>query len=209
MPYCPSCGGPIDEGDVVCDHCGDALRPDGTAEAVTSSVRSTASANGHAEATSVDAGPFASDSPDGGRRMLLKAFGGLGLLVGAAAVLSGGDGSSASQQSAGGQTGSDQPPMASFGFDFDGGAGQLTVTHDGGEAIPVTELFLQGSNVGREGAWDSLGGSASGTAQGGDAVVAGDEVDLRVRSDYVLSVIWESQDGDRSAELARDRGPEA
>jgi hypothetical protein len=52
-------------------------------------------------------------------------------------------------------------------------------------------------------------GSASGEVDGESAVVAGDRVEVGVRSSYELYVVWESEDGDQSATLAADEGPDA
>jgi hypothetical protein len=110
-------------------------------------------------------------------------------------------------------------PQAAFSFDYDGaaggdGTGVLTVTHDGGELIPPSNLFVRGRGFATvsdvdmtfPGRWQ---GTVSGDYTDERTVVAGDAVDVGVRSDYDVSVVWQSSDGTASTTLARDTGPDA
>ncbi|MHB9285730.1 type IV pilin [Halobacteriales archaeon Cl-PHB] len=114
----------------------------------------------------------------------------------------------------GNQTG-EVAPTASFGFDYDGsgGSGDLSITHDGGDAILASELYVRGDNLnGKTGNWESdlTGAEASGEIDGNSAVVGGNSVDLSgVSSSYSVSVVWQSSDTDKSSELASDEGPDA
>jgi len=115
----------------------------------------------------------------------------------------------------------DTQPQASFGFSYDegavaaSGAGELTITHQSGDSIKVTELFVRGSGLnGDTGDWNTLGGDASSTISSTSAVAAGDSVTLDgggsgVTSDYDVSVVYQSEEDSKSTELASDTGPDA
>ncbi len=215
MPYCPSCGGPVGESDAICEHCGATLRRGVGDEAAGAGAppAGEARANGHADhRDSTDAGgqgPQYQEPPDAGRRMLLKAFGGFGVLAAGAVVLFGGNGGGGTPEPSG-DTGGEVAPTAAFSFDYDGRADTVTVTHDGGDPIRVDELYVRtGESLGESGTWDTFGGSASGAVEGVDAVVAGDSVEVSVQPDYVVRVVWQSSATNKSSELASDRGPQA
>mgnify|MGYP000400986852 CR=1 FL=1 len=101
-------------------------------------------------------------------------------------------------------------PQASFSFDYDGsgGSGELTITHDGGDSIAADELYIRGS----DGAGTSYGGTwgDNGNPSGSSEVTAGNTWSRSsVGSDYDLRVVYETQEGDTSATLAQDTGPDA
>lgn len=119
-------------------------------------------------------------------------------------------GSSRSQQAR-------QTPMAKFTYEYEetkGNRGTLTITHEGGDTIKQSELYVRGSgfavvpetDMRASGQW---AGSASGTMNQESAVVAGDSVTVGVTSAYEIRVIYESSDGDAAATLAMDTGPDA
>lgn len=100
-------------------------------------------------------------------------------------------------------------PQVVFEFEYDGGAGELAITHDGGDSIRATGLSVRGSGLERTGRWDDLGGGTSGDLGGDPAVVAGDRLTLEANANYEATVVWESEDGSASATLAQDTGPGA
>lgn len=110
-------------------------------------------------------------------------------------------------------------PQASFSFEYDesvGGTdtGQLTVTHDGGDTIAAKSLYIRGSNLDESGT-DNTGNWADDLSYSNTDVSAGNSLTLGTASnDYVpdnydARVIYEPPEGDQSATLAQDTGPEA
>jgi len=114
--------------------------------------------------------------------------------------------------------------------------GALAVSHDGGDSVSNDELYIRGSgfngsdihgtSVPASGISDDLetyvrnnGGpqihhtsadSWNGTASGDDsAVVSGDRANVYVSSDYEISVVYQSQEGDTSSTLNEQDGPDA
>lgn len=118
-----------------------------------------------------------------------------------------------------GDTASQSNPQASFSWDYESNStlagatdmdGNLTVTHDGGDSIEAQELYLRGdwdsSDSDGNGNWSAMpGASASPSSE----VTAGQSVDPGVGSGYDLSVVYETVEGDTSATLASDTGPDA
>ena len=129
----------------------------------------------------------------------------------------------------GGQT--QTTPQASMGWNWDvnstaGGTNSstanLTVSHESGESVKITELFLRGdpgngSSVNRQ--WN---GTNSTTIGDSEAVASGDSWDIAnqsgpgsdstiygLTSEYDLQVIWQPEEGDTSATLGEDTGPDA
>lgn len=100
-------------------------------------------------------------------------------------------------------------PTADFDFEYDAGAGELTIVHSGGDYVPTAELFVRGRALGATGNWADLEGRVRSELNDEPIVVAGDDLTVTVDPDYVARVIWESSDGTVSSELAIDRGPEA
>ncbi|GGM40390.1 type IV pilin [Haloarcula argentinensis] len=112
-------------------------------------------------------------------------------------------------------------PQASFSFDYEGGSVRaLTITHDGGDSISPKELYIRGSNMdnktagdGNTGHWTS--GAVDGSTNADTEVTAGssarlgDDADDGVPSNYNARVVYETQEGDSSATLAQDSGPDA
>jgi flagellin-like protein len=129
-------------------------------------------------------------------------------------------------------------PTASFGFDYEShnssaSSGNLSVTHDGGDNIKETEVFIRGSGFNSStsgttglafncdssgegtdddglmcsaGEWD---GDTSATIGDTSALTAGDNVIVHVNSDYEISAIWQASEGSSSATLGSDSGPDA
>ncbi|AUG46657.1 type IV pilin [Haloarcula taiwanensis] len=108
-------------------------------------------------------------------------------------------------------------PQASFSWEYEAGEaesgtadGLVTVTHDGGDSIEVSSLYIRGtfgsnSGTSSNGDWTS---HESYTSSGSD-VTAGSNVEADVDSNYDLRVIYEPPEGDTSATLAQDTGPDA
>jgi flagellin-like protein len=103
-------------------------------------------------------------------------------------------------------------PNAGFNFDYDGSSGgsgaDLTVIHDSGDAITVSDLTITGEEDGNDisNPWPAT--DASGTKDGNTAVVAGDRTTLSsINPDYEVTISWVS--GDSSATLGEDTGPDA
>jgi hypothetical protein len=119
-----------------------------------------------------------------------------------------------------GQEGTQTTPQASFDFNYNaisGSADQVTVTHDTGDPIIVTELFIAGEKIdfgGSPGVDDTEnnqwnGSQTSGTYKGSDAVVAGDSVKVNVTdSDYKIDVVWRDGASSQSSTLGTDTGPD-
>ncbi|MFB6232816.1 MAG: type IV pilin [Haloarculaceae archaeon] len=109
---------------------------------------------------------------------------------------------------------SDTAPQASFSFDFESGntgaslsltsggatAGNLTITHQGGESI--TENLLTATDQEGDGPVDLFGTSSS------TDVTAGNSDVVTVDNDDKVSVIWENTEGTNSATLQEWEGPQ-
>ena len=117
-------------------------------------------------------------------------------------------------------------PQASFDADYDASESNLTITHDSGDAIVATELYLRGNgfnNSNNNWNWsafktndepwgsgdDGWNATVSGQSEGEDAVVAGDRLKVAAADDYELRAVWESTEGDSSNTLLEDEGPQA
>ncbi len=92
-------------------------------------------------------------------------------------------------------------PSASFSFeeDFSTSDNEVVVTHDSGDSIDATELYLRG-NVNTSESWKEKGGAASGSDDSSE-VTSGDSVGVDVTpGDYEVRVVWDN--GDNSATLS-------
>ncbi|MFD1587194.1 type IV pilin [Halorientalis brevis] len=123
-------------------------------------------------------------------------------------------------------------PQAKFTWDYNSyngwAGGNLTVTHDGGATIKAKELVIRGQgfnstvdsslpfkevdivNKGDRTWADAEANPTTTTSskKGGDsAVVSGDYMTAWVNNDYDLRLVYESSEGDNSATLASDTGP--
>jgi flagellin-like protein len=95
-------------------------------------------------------------------------------------------------------------PQAQFTFDYDETAGDLKITHDGGDAINEDRLSVNDSSVDQ-----SSTPPKSSTVSNGGQVSAGDSFTYNLAPTDSVRVVWESQSGDNSATLAQFEGPEA
>ena len=138
----------------------------------------------------------------------------------------------------GGQTNETPTAKFTFDYDSynDKSFGNLSITHDGGATIKSSELVIRGqgfaatgdhpndgsitvsdyavtsSNTKWSDADDSSTSPAAATSNGDkggeSAVVSGDRMRVWVNNDYDLRLVYESSEGDNSATLASDTGPE-
>ncbi|WP_324758760.1 type IV pilin N-terminal domain-containing protein [Haloarcula montana] len=100
---------------------------------------------------------------------------------------------------------SNTAPQATFSFDYEaagGGSGELTITHDGGDSISETELYVRGAG-GNGGQWSGTVGSSSEVRAGNSWPISG------VSDSATVRVVYQSNDGGNSATLGRWTGPNA
>ena len=127
-------------------------------------------------------------------------------------------------------------PTASFTFDYTQGnddqSSYIEVTHDGGDTIKGNEIYLRGSNFANRdfdadssvsisdsdvvyqdsspgSTWKEVSGDMSTKKGDESAIAAGDSIDIQADTDYDLRVIWQPGNGDSSATLGQDTGPDA
>lgn len=117
-------------------------------------------------------------------------------------------------------------PQASFSFNYDESTGPadqgvVTITHDGGDTIEGNTLYVRGSGFADGGGsdnWNSTGGinmvSENSTQAwidhtGESEITAGLDIKAAANDDYEFRIVYESQEGDNSATLGQDSGPEA
>lgn len=94
-------------------------------------------------------------------------------------------------------------PQASFNWDYDAGAGTVTITHVSGDSFDGSELFIRG---------ETGNGSIGKTwaEYGVNEVAAGSSVTVQsVTDSYDLAIVWTSDDGGDSATLSEFVGPDA
>ena len=119
-------------------------------------------------------------------------------------------------------------PQASFNFDFDDGSGGsdvLTITHDGGDSITASQLFVASTQPFRQGDGNTstgttatrlattIGSTTTGYTQSGD-VTAGNSISITAAgsdelNDATVRMVWEGQSGDQTATLGKWDGPDA
>jgi len=110
-------------------------------------------------------------------------------------------------------------PQASFAWDYDSSEGDagsddglLTITHDGGDTIQASELYIRGSGY-DDGSSFSVTPDRTDdgdwTAAGNTEIRAGNRLTVAASSSYDLRVVYESTEGDNSATLAKNSGPQA
>jgi len=122
-------------------------------------------------------------------------------------------------------------PTATIGFDYeetDGGVspseGYLKVSHDGGDTVPSNEIYIRGSGIidaadGGESKYDDTNSDvvvsgntqwpAAATSGSDSAVVSGDFIYVGVTSEYEVSVVYQTEEGDTSSTLNEQSGPDA
>ena len=115
-----------------------------------------------------------------------------------------------------GQEAGSTSPQAAFSFDYDSDEGNVTIVHESGDSVGVNDTFIRGSgiNVSGSDSWydyaDNGYGSYSSTIEGDkQAVGAGDRLEFGAEQDYEINVVWEDPNGDSTATLSSDSGPNA
>jgi len=118
-------------------------------------------------------------------------------------------------------------PQISFSWEYESrgdGVGVVTVSHDGGDTATATELVFRGTGfveasaipdtdaselgvVASDSRWPAA--NASGENGEDPAVVAGNVARIGVASDFEIALVWEPEDGDTSATLSEETGPDA
>lgn len=105
-----------------------------------------------------------------------------------------------------------QTPQASFAFDYEQGT-SVTVTHDGGDTIQAKEIYIRGSIDGSnnvDDTWANIATSSITDVKAGNSIVLDSStVGNSPSNSYDIRVVYESQEGDNSATLAQDSGPNA
>ena len=107
-------------------------------------------------------------------------------------------------------------PQTSFGFAYDaeppddgacspdltdgGDTGNLTVTHESGEAVDGDQLYLL-TDAG-EAEWKADCDASA------DTVSTGESIDVEVDADQTLRVVWEAEAGDQTKTIVRWDGPD-
>jgi flagellin-like protein len=101
-------------------------------------------------------------------------------------------------------------PTSTFSVEYNSTGSSVEITHTGGDKIRGDRLYVRGESLDESGAWANGDGSMSGTIDGNSAVVSSDTWTVNVTdAGYEVRVVWVSTDGERSAELAFERGPGA
>ena len=117
--------------------------------------------------------------------------------------------------------------------DNDTSFGVATLSHDGGDSIEASTLNIRGNGFAGTEPINTSGDSepngfdgtvhvtkgtndkvwpdsqASGSVGDASAVVGGNTVNIGVKSTFELSLVWEPQEGDTSATLSEQTGPDA
>jgi len=125
----------------------------------------------------------------------------------------------------GGDADDEVQPNASFDFDWDESADEVTVTLTDGDPIEAQELFIRGQQItsSSEGRVDQASdyssssntvGGLGGISSGTDEITSSQGVVVQLNSgstDWVINVVWESIDADSGAgaTLATEKGPDA
>ena len=131
-----------------------------------------------------------------------------------------------------------QTPQASFSWDYekwdntpnnDTNVGVAEISHDGGDSIVASELNMRGTGFSNPSVINNSGSNgfsgpipvakntsekewpdtqASGNQGDDSAVVGGDRLNIGVKSSYDISLVWEPKEGDTSATLSEQTGPD-
>jgi len=106
-------------------------------------------------------------------------------------------------------------PQASFSFEYtEGSPNTIDVTHDGGDSIQANELHIRGSTTSSasiDQTWAALGslGTTSDVTAGNSITIDGTVSGTAPNGNYDIRVVYEPIEGDTSATLAQDTGPDA
>jgi flagellin-like protein len=95
-------------------------------------------------------------------------------------------------------------PTADFQFDYNGTSDDLTITHNQGEELDGSNVYVRGnSDLGSTGEWESDLSAGSTIAAGDSHTISG------TSSGYTVNVVWEDPDSDSTSTLSSDEGPDA
>ncbi|WP_424019033.1 hypothetical protein ACOZ4N_06060 [Halorientalis pallida] len=96
-------------------------------------------------------------------------------------------------------------PLASFSFDYDEATQVGTISHDGGDAIPASNLYIRGTGfTDTEGA--ELVGPGTWPSGSDGRVEAGDQVTVGLQSGATIRIVFEGDEN--TATLASFTGPD-
>ncbi|QIO25547.1 type IV pilin [Haloarcula sp. JP-L23] len=115
-----------------------------------------------------------------------------------------------------GDTASQSTPQASFSFDYqEGSPNSLDIIHDGGDTIKASEIYIrgtinEGSSTSVDVAWGDFSGANTEVSAGASVTIDGtNAVGTAPDGGYDVRVVYEAAEGDNSATLAQDSGPDA
>ena len=80
-------------------------------------------------------------------------------------------------------------------FSFEGTEDGTEIVHVAGDTIRADRLYVRGDGIESTGSWTSLGGQASGAADGNPLVQAGDSLALETDQSYSIRLVWENDEG--------------
>jgi flagellin-like protein len=93
-----------------------------------------------------------------------------------------------------------ETPQASFSFDYDDSANELTITHESGDVLDRSAVEV----VSNDGSASTVSSWPNTEIVAGDQFVAGS-----VSPDETVRVVWNADSGGESATLAKWTGPDA
>jgi hypothetical protein len=92
-------------------------------------------------------------------------------------------------------------PTASFSYEYDQTAGELTIQHRGGDTLAPEQISFDGNGLKRA-SWANTDPSV-------ERITVGDEVTLTgVDQDFLLEVIWTAESNNSSAVISSATGPD-
>ena len=94
-------------------------------------------------------------------------------------------------------------PQAKFNFDYNDTGSELTITHDGGDAIASDNLEMVGN--GSTTNWTAAVGAGSSY----DVSAGNSTTIVSVTSDDTIRVVWQDPNTDKSATVGKWTGPDA
>ena len=95
-------------------------------------------------------------------------------------------------------------PTTSFNFDYDGSGTSLDITHEDGDQLTQTEMYLRGENLASTGQISSTFSISGSEWKAGESLTVGTSNDA-----WVARIVWEDPDSDQTSTLDDDEGPDA